>query len=245
MNRGMATSDIVFYDTSALVDLVRLPERSRKRAVEAIMDTTGPSTTHSYHIVSLAEIATNAHVEVGQSMGFRERHRLPTRNEVAVRAEGHRVLLLALAGVLRREHNEWRAVLPFELRPRVPDYRDWRALWTQRFDSRMLRCESGRVVPVASMVDHQILAMALCASRSGSSVVFACSDRRVIGSAQSCGLRVLDTKNPNGSRQHEWYDCRRDGSCVRGAADVVADCDRFLGDGVLLALEETVPRRDG
>ena len=217
---------VAVLDTSGLLDyLVSAGNRKRRMAFDQVLaDRLGPDPQYCYHPITLAELATNIHEEVLQS---RQREGgLPSARRLQEQATLHRRALEVLEKSMR---GQWGEVVPFRVVPVAPPLGTYLRLSRQRADYRNLRClrKSG-VVPVATLVDHQILALAYTLRQNGHEVVFISGDRELLGGAAGLDLAWIDSKNPERREPLRWKDCAEDGRCVSGCTDGVSACDRMF-----------------
>lgn len=215
---------IAVFDTSGIIDLMWASVRYEKRKVfEALLrERVGGEPQCGYHPVTLAELASNTHEEVFQS---RSRGGFQQRSQVELR-ENTKKFRRALEALEHSLRGEWAEVLPFQMHPLTPSLSSYVRLSRQRADFRNLRClrKSG-VVPLASMVDHQILSLAFFLRERGTDVTFVTGDRELLGAAEGLGMSWINSREPTRTEPPPWKDCARDEACIAGCFDGVAACD--------------------
>lgn len=218
---------IAVFDTSAVLDLMWAAVRRSARLTfeAAIRDRVGSKPQCGYHPVTLAELASNTHEEVLQAR-VRASGKQRTQEQLRQDVGRFRRALEALEHSLR---GEWLAVLPFRMAPLTPSLSAYVRLSRQRSDFRNLRClEKSGVVPLASMVDHQILGLAFYLQEMGTEITFVSADRELLGAAAGLGLSWVDSRRPKRTEPWPWKDCARDERCIAGCSDGVADCTRMF-----------------
>lgn len=134
----------------------------------------------------------------------------------------------ALEALKHSLRGEWDAVLPYRFIPLVPSLSSYVRLFRQRADFRNLRCTRTGVVPLASMVDHQILSLAFFLDETGTPVTFVSGDRDLLGAAAGIGLKWIDSRRPDRTEPWPWKSCDQDERCIAGCSDGVADCERMF-----------------
>lgn len=218
---------LAVFDTSGILDLMWASVRHRARQdFEQVMRARlGDTPQCGYHPVTLAELASNTHEEVLQARGRGTRGRR-TQAELRRDTEKFQRALEILEHSIR---GEWSEVMPFQMYPLTPSLSAYVRLSRQRSDFRNLRCLSkSGVVPLASMVDHQILALAYFLNETGTAVTFVTGDRELLGAAAGLGLSWIDSKNPKRIEALPWKDCQEDEMCISGCLDGVAACEHMF-----------------
>lgn len=101
----------------------------------------------------------------------------------------------------------------------------WGLLLEQRSDWRLLRCtRKDGVIPVATMVDHMILGVALSLRERGLETGLVTGDRDLAGAALRFSLPIVYTKKLVNTPEMLWKTCANDESCIQACEEATTDC---------------------
>jgi len=219
---------LVVLDTSAVIDFIVWISRKNRNLLhdfrEVISETWSAPPQFVYHPATLLEIATNAHEEVLLSRRGRSNKRF---EDVRRDSKRFRAALIALREMDQCDE-EWAILRPRQISLQK-DF--WSLLLEQRSDWRLLRCtKKDGVIPVATMVDHMILGVALSLNDRGIETGLVTGDRDLAGAARKFSVPIVYTKQLSNGPEMPWKSCANDETCIQACAEATTDChSQFIG----------------